>query len=149
MKPLPITSLPWLTKPQAPTEHPSHQSHSSHALNSPVRSSTRGAPIIQPTEPAPIQRAPCAKQAPPIPPPEEPSVLEMAANLGSALATWASAGFPVATAEQAAAHGAICAACEKWQPGARLGLGKCTSKKCGCTKLKWWLKTSKCPEGKW
>ena len=84
---------------------------------------------------------------PPLPP--EPGIMQEAANLASALAAWATAGFPVADAARVAQIKEVCEACPLWDGGARGGLGKCKSFKCGCTRFKWWIKTSKCPEGKW
>lgn len=82
-------------------------------------------------------------------PPKEPTASELAANFGSALAKWSVAGFPVVSREIYEARASACAPCEFWNATARLGLGKCTHKKCGCTKMKRWLVTEKCPLGKW
>lgn len=87
------------------------------------------------------------------PMPAEPSMKDMAVNLVSALGAWAAAGFPVLSAEDARARGEQCSGsetkpkCAHWQPDARGGFGKCTL--CGCTNLKWWLATAKCPRQKW
>jgi len=81
--------------------------------------------------------------------PQDPSLAQEASNLAAALAAWAAAGFPVADAERVAQIKAICESCPLWDGAARGGMGKCRSFKCGCTKFKWWIKTSKCPEGKW
>ena len=43
----------------------------------------------------------------------------------------------------------ICEACEYWQPDGNLGLGKCSHKRCGCTKFKLQLATERCPDGLW
>ena len=83
------------------------------------------------------------------PPPEEPTAAELAANFSSALARWSAAGFPVVSREIYADRAAVCARCEFWDAAARFGLGKCRHKKCGCTKMKRWLATEKCPLGKW
>lgn len=83
----------------------------------------------------------------PLPP--EPGIMQEAANLAAALAAWASAGFPVADAARIAQIKAVCESCTHWDAVARAGLGKCRSFKCGCTRFKWWMKTSRCPEGKW
>lgn len=85
--------------------------------------------------------------------PAEPSMKNMAVNLVSALGAWAAAGFPVLSAEDARARGEQCSGsetkpkCAHWQPDARAGFGKC--RLCGCTNLKWWLATAKCPIQKW
>ncbi len=74
---------------------------------------------------------------------------DSAAHLAEALGRWAFAGFPVATSKVVDARKAACQKCEFWDGSARLGLGKCNHEKCGCTKLKWWLSTEKCPDGRW
>lgn len=83
------------------------------------------------------------------PPPTEPTAAELAANFTVAVARWSAAGFPVVSRKIYDARAAICAPCEFWDGSARLDLGKCTHKKCGCTKMKRWLATEKCPLGKW
>jgi hypothetical protein len=81
--------------------------------------------------------------------PPEPSLLQEAGNLSTALAAWTRAGFPVASLDQVILRRQACEACPLWDPRARGGLGKCKSPRCGCTKLKWWLATSQCPEKRW
>ncbi len=81
--------------------------------------------------------------------PEEPTAVELAGNFVGAMARWSTAGFATVSAEDYAARGAVCDACEFWDGAARLGLGKCNAPGCGCTKLKRWLSTEKCPLGKW
>jgi hypothetical protein len=82
-------------------------------------------------------------------PPEEPSALELAANFSVAVSKWAAAGFPVVHREVFEARSEVCSACAFWDGSARLGLGKCTHRKCGCTRMKRWLATEGCPLGKW
>jgi hypothetical protein len=85
--------------------------------------------------------------------PVEPSIKDMVRNLASALKVWASAGFPVLSEAEARARGVVCAGnetrpkCDFWRPEARGGMGKCMI--CGCTSIKWWLSTAKCPKAKW
>jgi len=79
----------------------------------------------------------------------EPALADLATNFTGAVARWAGQGFPTVPAEQYAARAAVCEACEFWDGTARLGLGKCNAPGCGCTKLKRWLTTEKCPLGKW
>lgn len=79
----------------------------------------------------------------------EPGLTELAGNFGRAVAKWASAGFPVVEEGDYQARLAACQACSHWDGAARLGLGKCRAPKCGCTRLKLWLRTEKCPMGKW
>ena len=82
-------------------------------------------------------------------PPEEPSPVELAANFATAVTKWVEAGFPVVSAEVFRRRSLACDSCEYWDGAARFGLGKCTHKKCGCTRMKRWLATEKCPLGKW
>ena len=81
--------------------------------------------------------------------PNEPSVADLARNFATATAKWADAGFPVAGSALYDARTAICEACDLWDAGARLGLGKCNHPDCGCTKFKRWMKTERCPLGRW
>jgi hypothetical protein len=105
------------------------------------------APHLQPKEP--VIKEPKMEVVQRVTLPEEPTALEMAQNFGGAMLRWARAGFRTASAETAAARAAICADCEFWAKDARFGLGKCRAKGCGCTSLKLWLATEKCPKGKW
>lgn len=89
----------------------------------------------------------CSQPSKPMP--EEPSVRDMVGNLAKALMEWAAAGFRVASQKEVEARAAICRVCPLWDGAARKGAGKCNSKLCGCTKFKWWLASSTCPEGKW
>lgn len=76
---------------------------------------------------------------------EEPSLLELARNFAGATARWAAAGMPVVSPDTYHTRLAACEACPEWQAAgmyARCGL-------CGCTKLKLWLATEKCPLAKW
>ncbi len=79
----------------------------------------------------------------------EPTALELAANFAGAMSRWASAGFRTVSAEQYAARSAVCDACEMWDGAARLGLGKCKAPGCGCTSMKRWLASERCPLDKW
>lgn len=78
-----------------------------------------------------------------------PSLVDLARNFAGATARWVTAGLPVVTQEVYAGRAVICGGCEYWQADARLGLGECTAPGCGCTSLKLWLATERCPEGKW
>lgn len=94
--------------------------------------------------------APVVAAAPvPEPTPEEPTVAELATNFTVAVAKWAASGFKVVDGATYAARSAACAGCEHWSDTARLGLGKCSAPGCGCTRLKRWLATERCPLGKW
>ena len=79
----------------------------------------------------------------------DPTPSQMVENFAEAVKEWAGAGFAVASRETAMARGSTCGQCDLWDAAARLGLGKCNSPKCGCTMLKWFLASSRCPEGKW
>ena len=78
-----------------------------------------------------------------------PTVLEMAANFGTAMLRWIGAGFPVVEQEQFDARLCGCRGCDLWDESARAGLGKCNHPTCGCSNVKLWLATEKCPLGKW
>jgi hypothetical protein len=80
---------------------------------------------------------------------QEPRITESAKFLTKSLKQWAKAGFPVADKQTVKARKQSCINCGFWNAEARMGLGKCTHQKCGCTKIKWWLATEKCPIGKW
>lgn len=79
----------------------------------------------------------------------EPTMSELAGNFTKSVARWVHAGFPVVPNEVYATRTTLCESCEFWDGVARMGLGKCTHKNCGCTKMKRWLSTEKCPLGKW
>lgn len=79
----------------------------------------------------------------------EPTAVEIATNGIKAFSRWLKAGLPVVDEDVFRHRRSVCESCEFWKPDARAGLGKCNHKGCGCTKLKWWLKTEKCPAGKW
>lgn len=79
----------------------------------------------------------------------EPSAMDIATRGIEAFARWLKAGLPVVDTETLQSRQDTCANCPLWQPNARAGLGRCNHKSCCCTKLKWWLKTEKCPDGKW
>lgn len=81
--------------------------------------------------------------------PPEPRLSDSAENFASAVKRWAKEGFPVASTKVIENRKAACRACPFWDSKARMGLGKCKHVKCGCTKLKWWLETEDCPDGRW
>ncbi len=78
-----------------------------------------------------------------------PSAAEIVAHGVAAFGRWVAAGLPIVSAELRKARGAQCAVCPFWDPWARWGLGTCHHAACGCTQLKWWLATERCPAGKW
>lgn len=73
--------------------------------------------------------------------PEHVGLSAMIGNFAKAITTWARRGFPVVTLDQF--HGRLntCRGCAEWT-----GL---TCKRCGCSGLKLWLATEKCPLNKW
>lgn len=76
-----------------------------------------------------------------------PTVLEMGSNFTVAMSKWIAAGFPTVSEEEYKRRAGICDLCPYWNPGARLGLGKCD--KCGCVGKKRWLATETCPDKRW
>jgi len=78
---------------------------------------------------------------------KEPTLVGMLEDFVAATKIWAAAGFPVCTKAQIEARVGSCNNCDKWDAKARLGLGLCSA--CGCTLIKRWLATEKCPLGKW
>lgn len=81
--------------------------------------------------------------------PAEPTLAELAGNFAEAMQRWSAAGFPTVTRADFDARSAVCEPCEYWDGAARLGLGRCNVPGCGCTKLKRWLASEKCPKDKW
>lgn len=80
---------------------------------------------------------------------EEPRPHDLAVRFAEAVARWVKAGMPVMSASGYAARRAVCDACSRWDAAARFGLGRCRSPGCQCSRLKPWLQTERCPEGKW
>jgi len=78
-----------------------------------------------------------------------PTVQQMVQNLGVAIVNWSKNGFGTVPKEEYEKRMSICQDCEFWQANARAGLGKCNHSQCGCTKIKQWLPTEKCPINKW
>lgn len=80
-----------------------------------------------------------------------PTIVGMVKSFATATARWAKAGLPIADEQQFNARLAACRACPKgfWKEGARFGLGRCDAPGCGCTKLKLWMATERCPLGFW
>lgn len=73
--------------------------------------------------------------------PTMPGISEMVGNFAKAIGEWAGKGFPVVSNEQFTSRYDVCRACENWT-GYRCKI-------CGCTKMKLWLETEKCPERRW
>ena len=70
-------------------------------------------------------------------------------NFGSAAKRWVKAGFEVVPKAVFDNRSKICEECPFWSGNTTPGypINFCT--KCGCTKLKAYLPTEKCPIGKW
>jgi hypothetical protein len=79
----------------------------------------------------------------------EPTNADLLFNFSTAVSKWISAGFPVLNESEFSKRFSICSSCKFWNSSARFNLGECKHKKCGCTKFKLWIKTEKCPIGKW
>lgn len=72
---------------------------------------------------------------------EEPTTWELMRNFAGAVARWAEAGFAVTTRDQFYLRKVTCDSCSEWT-------GR-TCRRCGCTRLKLWLATERCPAGRW
>lgn len=66
-----------------------------------------------------------------------------------ALAKWARGGFGLVERRARALRRRACEACPFWAKRGNLGLGECRHPACGCTRVKRWLATERCPVGKW
>ena len=80
-------------------------------------------------------------------PTKPPSLTDMAKNLVGELAEWTLRGFPTPDEDELKQRLETCAACPHWDAQAVAGHGRCL--KCGCSRAKLFLKTAKCPIGKW
>lgn len=78
-----------------------------------------------------------------------PTLPELLARGMEAFGRWVAAGLPIVSEELRQERGKICQQCPFWDGAARWGLGSCNHAACGCTQLKWWLRTERCPAGKW
>lgn len=79
----------------------------------------------------------------------EPSITELSTNFAGAMLRWTKAGFKTSNLPTYKIRYAACLCCDYWDGSARMGLGKCNAPGCGCTKIKLWLASEKCPIGKW
>jgi len=88
-------------------------------------------------------KAPCSEATDVLIP--EPTLAELAVNFTSSVSRWAAGGFPVVAEDEYQHRQMICSACEFWRTdGLFAHCGKC-----GCSRLKAWMGTSKCPINKW
>lgn len=94
-------------------------------------------------------KPPPARPEPNKTPTPRPTLMTKWTRLKIELKAWRQAGYPVASKATRRQREAICKACPKWSAKGNWGLGECTHPKCGCTKAKIMLATSKCPDGKW
>ena len=78
---------------------------------------------------------------------EPPTLAEKAKTFTRAMVEWASYGFPVVDQAVLEERRATCAACPYWRGEEMFGYGACG--KCGCSGLKLFLPTQKCPDGRW
>jgi hypothetical protein len=75
----------------------------------------------------------------------QPTLAELAKRFAVAMKSWASSGFKIVTSEQFAERRDICMTCNYWQgDGANVGTGRCG--KCGCSGLKLFAASERCPE---
>src|SRR5260370_29940520 len=84
---------------------------------------------------------------------ETPSLPDLASNFLAAIASWVAAGFPLRTEAEASRILTVCkGSADGLQPACPEWLGDAIvprCRKCGCTALKPWLATEKCPLQKW
>lgn len=78
---------------------------------------------------------------------KEATTKEALYNFVSAMQESAKTGFKRVSSEKHKERLDICSQCRFWKQTAYLGMGKC--RKCGCSGLKLWLSTSRCPIQKW
>ena len=78
---------------------------------------------------------------------EPPTFAQRARSFAQAATDWVSSGFKHVTHEQFEARKEICLKCPYWNGEAAFGYGGC--RKCGCSGLKLFLPTQKCPDGRW
>jgi len=78
---------------------------------------------------------------------EPPTLLELASRFTREMLSWSREGFSVVDDATFATRQSTCNACPKWRGEAAFGVGRCGS--CGCLGLKLYVKTSRCPDGKW
>jgi len=78
---------------------------------------------------------------------EPPTAAEKLKILTVALFESARSGFATLQPEEVQARQSICESCEYFSGVS--GMFRVACKKCGCTGLKWHLKSSTCPAGKW
>lgn len=75
------------------------------------------------------------------------SPVQKAAHFAGALANWVALGFKLASKELYEERKATCDACPYWRGESMFGFGSCSV--CGCSRLKLFLPSEKCPLNKW
>lgn len=82
---------------------------------------------------------------------ENASLLTKAKRLREELIKWAAKGAKRVPREVRKARLEQCKACEYYRPNGNLGLGECSHRGCGCTRVRLFLATAQCPHNppKW
>jgi hypothetical protein len=80
---------------------------------------------------------------------DEPTLDDLVGNFYGFMSRLAVKGFKTVPKEVYEERTGICERCHFYDKSARLGLGKCNHKGCGCTKLKRYFAFEKCPVGSW
>lgn len=70
----------------------------------------------------------------------------LAGRLAAALEHWAARGFPVVSAAEAGRRRSICGSCPYWDERGFSGLGRCRHRGCGCSGVKLYLASERCPD---
>jgi hypothetical protein len=97
-----------------------------------------------------IQEKAAAKGLPPVPflqATTAPDLVTRAYSFAHAAKEWIRNGLPVLNREEVEARIEICRTCGYWKGESSPFHVACG--KCGCTGLKLWMRTSRCPIGRW
>ena len=78
---------------------------------------------------------------------EPPSTVDLARQFARSVLKWTCSGFQCVTSEQYQERLNTCLGCDRWNGEAMFGLGRCG--KCGCSGVKLYMTTEKCPLDKW
>lgn len=76
-----------------------------------------------------------------------PPLHEQAMTLAVAMTCFVQSGGKVSSQSLIDHRFSVCKACKWWKPGRFLFTCGCS--KCGCTGIKLWVESEKCPAGKW
>lgn len=77
-----------------------------------------------------------------------PTLAELASRFSRAMFNWARAGFKIVDEKEYQRRSTICQGCQWWRGEGNV-LGSALCGKCGCSSLKIFVATEKCPAGKW